>query len=192
MFLTLLYVHLIAVAMIFAGIGIEVAAFIALHRAQRAEHVRAALSNTPFIGPLMGIGVLLLVVAGVGMVYMGGFGWQPWALVALIVTILLAMNGPMTNGKRTEALARLAQSTADGPIDGALEIARRDRVLNYSVFLTAFELVAVLYLMSNKPGPAGSVLAVVIAAIVALVPMALVTRPTTSRAGAYADEARSL
>jgi hypothetical protein len=176
MFLILLFFHLLAVAMLFAAVGIELAVYFALHRAQTIAQARAALSNGPLIGPIMGFGVLLLVAMGVAMVYVGGFGWQPWTTVVLIMTIVLAVNGPITNGKRGEALYRLAQNATDGPITPELETARSDRVLNYSVFMTACEFIAALYIMSSKPGLAGSLLAVAIAAMIALVPTALVTR----------------
>lgn len=176
MFTVLLFFHLLAVAMLFAAMGIELAGYIALHRAQTVAQARAALSSGPLIGPIMGFGVVLLVAMGVAMTYAGGFGWQAWVTVAFIATIVLAINGPLTNGKRGEALYRLAQNATDGPITPELEAARSDRVLSYSVFMTACELIAALYIMSNKPGLAGSLLAVAIAAMVALVPMALVTR----------------
>lgn len=176
MFLILLFFHLLAVAMLFAATGIELAVYVALHRAQTVAQARAALSNGPLIGPIMGLGVLLLVAMGLAMVYAGSFGWQPWTVVVFIATIVLAVNGPLTSGKRGEALYRLAQDATDGPITPELEAARSDRVLNYSVFMTACELIAALYIMSNKPGLAGSLWAVAIAAAVALVPMALVTR----------------
>lgn len=176
MFLILLFFHLLAVAMLFAAVGIELAMYVALHRAHTVAQARAALSNGPLVGPIMGFGVLLLVVMGVAMVYVGGFGWQAWVIVVLIATIVLAINGPLTNGKRGEALYRLAQNAPDGPITPELETARGDRVLNYSVFMTACELIAALYIMSNKPGLAGSLLTIAIAAAVALAPMALVTR----------------
>lgn len=162
--------------MLFAALGIELALYVALHRAQTVAQARAALSNGPFIGPVMGLGVLFLVTMGVAMVYVGGSGWQPWTIVAFVVMIVLAVNGPLTNGKRGEAIYRLAQVATDGPITGELEAARSDRVLNYSVFVTACELIAALYIMSIKPGLAGSLWAVAIAAALAVVPMALVTR----------------
>lgn len=183
MFLILLFLHLLAVAMLFAAVGIELAVYVALHRAQTVAQARAALSNGPLIGPIMGSGVLLLVAMGVAMVYVGGFGWQPWTIVVFIVTIVLAVNGPLTNGKRGEALYRLAQNATDGPITPELEAARLDRVLNYSVFMTACELIAALYIMSNKPGLAGSLWAVAIAAAVALFPTALVTRKKAAAPG---------
>lgn len=176
MFLILLFVHLLAVAILFAAIGIELAEYVALRRAQTKAQVLAALSSTPLIGPLMGLGVSLLVARGVAMVYVGGFGWQPWTIVVFVTTIVLAINGPITNGKRGEALYRLAQNAPEGPITPELKAARGDRVLNYSVFMTACELIAALYIMSNKPGLAGSLVTVAIAALVAVIPAALVTR----------------
>lgn len=176
MFLTLLFFHLLAVALLFAGMGIELAVYFALYRAQTVAQARAALYTAPLIGPIMGLGLLLLVVMGVALVYVGGFGWQPWTIVAFAVTIILGINGPLTNGKRGEALYRLAQNASDGPITPELEAARKDRVLNYSIYTTACELVAALYIMSNKPDLGGSLLAVAIAAAIAVLPMALVTR----------------
>jgi hypothetical protein len=180
MFLALLFLHLVAVAILFAAMGVELAAYVALHRAQTVAQARAAFWNAPFIGPSMGLGVLLLIAAGVAMIYVGGFRWQPWIIVAFVITIVLAINGPITNGKRGEALYRLAQNAPDGPIPPELAAARADRVLNYSVFMTACELIAALYIMTNKPDLAGSLLTIAIAALVAVVPMALVTRRTAA------------
>lgn len=180
MFLVLLFFHLLGVAIVFAAMGIELAAHVALLRAQTIAQARAALCNTSPIGPLMGLGVALLVIMGVAMIFAGGFGWQPWVIVAFVTTIALAINGPITNGKRGEALNRLAQNAPDGPITPKFAAARLDRVLNYSVFATACELIALLYIMSNKPGLAGSLLTIAIAAVVAVVPAALLTRVATA------------
>ena len=60
----------------FVAVGIELAMYVALHRAHTVAQARAALSNGPLVGPIMGFGVLLLVVMGVAMVYVGGFGRQ--------------------------------------------------------------------------------------------------------------------
>lgn len=49
-------------------------------------------------------------------------------------------------------------------------------MLNYSVFMTVCELIEALYIMSIKPVLAGSLLTVAIAALVAVIPTALVTR----------------
>jgi uncharacterized membrane protein len=174
---TLLFVHLLAVVTIFSGLALELASFFRLHRATTLAEVRAATLNVPLVGPLMGIGVLLLLGAGIALVYVGGFGWAPsWVNVTFVVTLILAINGPVTNGKRSEAIRALALQAGDGPVTPEIQRARCDRFLNYSVFLSACALFAALYVMTTKPGFAGCVAALVIAAIVAIIPTVLVLR----------------
>ena len=174
---TLLFFHLLAVVMLFSGMALEVAAFVRLHRATTLAQARAAMLNIPVIGPLMGIGALLLIGAGIAMVYVGDFGWAPpWVNLTFVLTIILAVNGPLTNGKRSEAILALASQAGDGPINPEIHRARCDRFLNYSIFLSACELVAALYIMTTKPIFAACITAVVLAALVAIVPTAAVLR----------------
>lgn len=176
MFLALLFFHLLAVALLFAGMGIEIAATVQLHRATTVGGVRAAMQNGPLIGVFMSTGLVLLLAMGIALVYVGGFGWQPWTTIALILAIVLGINGPVTNGKRGEAIASKAAASPEGPITRELRAARSDRLWNYSVFITALELVAALYVMSNKPGLIQCILAVVLAAALAFVPLSFVSR----------------
>lgn len=186
MFLTLLFFHLVAVALLFSGMGIEIAAVLALHRASSVEQIRAAMLNGPLVGPLMGLGALLLITMGVAMVYSGSFGWQPWDTVTLILTLALVINGPITNGRRGEAIAKMAASAQNGSIPPELHARRSDRFWNYSIFTTAFELIAALYLMSNKPGLTACIVAVALAGVAGLVPMLILTSNKTAPAKAPA------
>jgi hypothetical protein len=170
MFFALLFLHVVAVAMLFAGIGLELAVFYHMHRATTVAHARAAVLNMPLVGPIMGIGALLLIVMGIAMVYVGHVGWQPWVIVAVILTLFLAVTGPVINGKRGEAMHALVEKSPDGPVTPEIAAACTDRVLNYSVFLTACELVAAVYIMTNKPGLTACIAAVVIAAVIAALP----------------------
>ncbi|HEV3154854.1 MAG TPA: hypothetical protein VGZ02_13690 [Candidatus Baltobacteraceae bacterium] len=178
MFLTLLFLHLVAVALLFSGMGIELAAILQLHRAATVSAIRAAMQNGPLVGMLMSSGLLLLLAMGIAMVYTGGTGWQPWTTIALIVTLALGINGPITNGKRGEAIAKLAEETPDGPVTQRLEAMRCDRFWNYSIFTSAAELFVALYIMSNKPSAAYCVAAVVAGAVVGSIPVLMfVKRP---------------
>lgn len=173
---TLLFFHLIAVVTLFAGIGLDIAAFVSLHRASTLAEVRAAMLHVPLVGPLMISGVLLLLAMGISMAYLGGYGWQPWIVVALAITVILAANGKLVNGVRAEAIHALAQRAGDGAVTPEVETRRRDPVLNYSIFMSSFELVAMLYIMSAKPALTGSLLVVVVALLLAFVPTALILR----------------
>lgn len=176
MFLALLFFHLLAVALLFAGMGIEIAAIVQLHRASTVSAVRVAMQNGPMVGAFMSSGLVLLLAMGIALVYVGGFGWQPWSATALFVTVVLGINGPLTNGKRGEALAKTAATSPEGPVTPQLDAARSDRFWNYSIFTSAFELIAALYLMSSKPALMQCVWAVVAAAVLALIPMLLLLR----------------
>jgi Predicted integral membrane protein (DUF2269) len=174
----LLFLHVVAVALLFIGMGLEVAALLSATRATTAAEVHAAMGNGRFMGPLMGGGALLLIVAGGGMVQLGGYGWQPWVVTGLVMAILLSGIGPTVNGRRNDAIEALAKQAGDGPITPAIDAARRDRVLRYAVAFMIAELFAVIYVMTNKPPLAGCLAAVVVAALLACVPV--LGRTTTS------------
>ena len=123
MFPLLLFLHLVAVALLFSGMGIELAMLLALHRATTVGEVRAAVTNGPLIGPLMGGGAMLLIIMGVAMVYVGGFGWQAWVAVAAAVTIVLTVMGPLVNGRGGQAVHAMAFETPEGPITPQLHAA---------------------------------------------------------------------
>lgn len=173
----LLFFHVLAVAMLFSGITLEVTGFARLHRAITLAEARAATANFALVGPLMGGGSLILIIAGVAMVYVTGFGWSPaWISVTAIMTIVLAINGPLLNGRRCEHISKLANTGADGPITPELDRARNDGLLTYSLFLTLCVLIAALFMMTVKPGVSGCITSVVLAALTALIPAALIVR----------------
>jgi uncharacterized membrane protein len=135
----------------------------------------------------MGIGSLLLIVMGIALVYAGGFSWNSaWLSVVFILTILLAINGPVTNGKRSEAIYSLAAGAGEGPVTPEIHAARSDRLLNYSVFLSACELVAALYIMTAKPDFGPCIAAIALAAAVAVIPTASLLRRSEQAATAKA------
>lgn len=166
----LLFLHLLAAAMLFAGLGIETAAFIQLHRATTVEQARGAMLPMPMVGPIMGPSAGILILAGLGLAFMTGFGWQPWTVTGLLVAVALAINGPLTNGRRMERIFELVAEAPNGPITARLETARCDRFLTYSVASMLTLLIAMLYVMSNKPPLAGCIIAVLLALAVPLIP----------------------
>jgi Predicted integral membrane protein (DUF2269) len=177
----LLFLHVVAVALLFIGMGLEVGTLLNASRATTAAQVHAAMGNGRYMGPLMGGSALLLVVVGVGMVQVAGYGWQPWVVTGLVIAILLSAMGPAVNGRRQDAIEALAKQGGDGPITPALDAARRDPVLRYAVAFMITELLAAIYVMTNKPPLATCLVAVVVAALVASVP---ILGRRTSAAGA--------
>jgi len=112
----LLFLHIVAVALLFTGLGIEIAALLGAKRATTAAQVHAAIGNGRLMGPLMGGSAVLLIVAGIGMVQLGGYGWQPWTLTGLVIhdqrPAQRRDRGPRSAGRRRTDLARARRRAA--------------------------------------------------------------------------------
>lgn len=170
MFQLFLFLHLLAVAGLFTGTGIAVAAYACAHRAKTVEELRAALVTLPMVGPIMGPSAGVLMLMGLAMVYLTGFAWQPWTAIGMAVALALSINGPLTNGRRGERLHALAGAAPDGPIGAELRAALCDRFLTYSVAVLVTLLACMLYIMSSKPPLVWCLVAVAVALILPLVP----------------------
>ena len=174
---TLLFFHLLAVVGLFTGKGIELMALVRVWRASTLAELRAACLNVPVVGPLMGISLVLLIVMGVSMIYVGGFGWsQGWIDVVLAITIVLAIVGPAVTGKRAEALHAMAARAGDGAITPAIDAARQDGALRFLPWLSFFELIAALYVMTTKPTLTLTIVIAIAAGCLAVVPSTMLRR----------------
>lgn len=176
MVLTLLFFHILAMGALFGGITIQIAICVALQRATNVDQVRSAMQHGPLVAPMMVGGVVLLLGMGIWMVYVGGFGWQPWVVVTLILTLLLGLAGKLINGGHVEALTEQVQAAGTGPILIEIDRVRRDPVWLYAVFAILFEIIAALYIMVNRPDVTACIGAVVVAAVVSVLPTMLALR----------------
>ncbi|MBV8116977.1 MAG: hypothetical protein JOZ01_03310, partial [Candidatus Eremiobacteraeota bacterium] len=130
-------------------------------------------------------GSLILIAAGIALIYVGGFGWNyPWIFVTFALTIVLAINGPLTNGRRSNAIHAMALNAGEGPVTSEIVRARCDRFTNYSIFLSLCELIAALFMMTTKPGLIVCIAAVAIAALVPLIPAARFASSVESKTSA--------
>lgn len=182
---TLLFFHILAAIGLFTGITLELIAVLRVNRAATLSEVRAATLNTPLMGPLMGLSSLLLIGMGIAMVYAGGFSWSAgWLNAVFVLTIVLAILGPAVTGRKADAMHALALQAGDGPITPTVENARRDRLFNYMVFMSLFELIAALYVMVTRPDLVSAVTVIAAAAVLAAVPAALLLRQISAAARA--------
>lgn len=180
---TLLFFHMLAVIGLFTGIAIDLLAVFRVHRASTMEQVRAATLNVPVVGPLMGMSVLLLLAMGIAMIYAGQFPWSTgWINVVFALTIVLAILGPAVTGRRAEALHAAASAAPDGPVTPEIDARRRDRVFNYMVFLSLFELIAALYVMVNKPELLAAITIAAAGALLAVLPTTFILRSNSRQA----------
>jgi hypothetical protein len=199
MYAIALFVHLLGVALLIAAVTTTL---IATLRAQRAATVRVVATLTAVtkkIDLVIGPATLLILASAVYMVARGGddggIGWTSgWVDVALVVFALMSVLGPTVEAGHAKRLLRLAAELPDGPVPPELDTARRAPAGLYVTFFGASQILAFLYLMTNKPGLLGSITACVVAgalsALLAAARLRTLTHTPSSRAAREETSAR--
>jgi hypothetical protein len=157
-----LFLHIVGALGIFAGLAIEQAALFNLRRASTNAQAREWLSLLRTLQRSSGPSALVLLVTGV---YMMATRWshQAWAGLGLVGMILLALIGALVTGRRMKPIGQ-AVFTSDGPLPPALRDRLSDPVLRLSAWVRLGLALGLVFNMSVKPGTAGAVAALVIAA----------------------------
>ena len=173
-----LFLHLCGVALLVLSLSFSLGGFFKARAAQTVVEVRSALTFVPIMERTIGPAMLVLLATGLYMVGKVHWGWgSGWVDMAIAVFVLMGGLGTQVEGKRIEAIRERAAELPDGQVPPELDQMRRDPVLTHVACFGALQVVAFLYLMTNKPGWGGAVAAVVIAAVVSLVPARLMLRP---------------
>jgi hypothetical protein len=181
-----LFVHVSGAIGYFLAAGVRVIGLAALRRVERVEQARPLVALDAWLGPLFGISLLLVLVAGL---YMAAASWgfkTGWIDVALISLFLMLVGGATVIGPRQFAINRLARTAPDGPIPPALEQRIHDPVLRAAVRALPVLLLGIVFLMTIKPPLAGAVITMVVALALGLAWGAIPTRRAAHPAGADA------
>src|SRR3989440_3363735 len=116
-----LFLHVSGAIGYFVSIGTWLFGLVSLRGAQRVEQVRSLAHLVGLSGPIFGISVLLILVAGL---YMAITAWSlqtGWIAVALVSLIIMAPLGTALVEPRRRAIERLAREAPDGPLPPSLE-----------------------------------------------------------------------
>jgi hypothetical protein len=135
-----------------------------VRRASTVEEVRLWLGFGRTIQPMFPIGSILLLLSGG---HMAGSRWgmdQPWIVVGLTTVLLLIPVGPLIQRPRFMAMARAAMTSPPGPVSRELARLLTDPAPWSLQSLNAGAATGLLWIMTLKPGWAGSVAAVVLLA----------------------------
>jgi hypothetical protein len=168
---TALFLHILGALGFFIAIGVFYASVLGVRRAQTVEIIKlwtdAAARVSRILFPLS---FLVIVIAGI---YMWVTVWSeraPWAGVALLAFLLLAIAATFLQGRRMAALGQSAATQPErAPVTGALWAQAHDVVTWVSANASAAFATGIVYLMTLKPDALGSVIALLIALVVGLV-----------------------
>jgi hypothetical protein len=154
----LLFGHLIGVAGIIAGVGLEEYALAASQRAKTVAELRAASGPGRFLPVMMPLAVVLLTACGLGLVARTdefSFG-DAWVVAAVGIVVGMSVLGGVVNGERAKRLASAAESAPDGPVTAELSALAHDRVLVTGVRIGAVATIEAIWLMTIKPSAPGT------------------------------------
>lgn len=172
-----LFLHLCGVALLVLSLSYSLGGFFKARAAQTVGEIRSSLTFVPIMEKTVGPAMLVLLATGLYMVGDLHWGWGTgWVDVAIAIFALMGYLGPVVEGKRIEAIRERAAEIPDGAVPADLDALRRDPVLTHVACFGALQVVAFLYLMTNKPGWGGAIAAVVVAAAVSLAPARLMLR----------------
>jgi hypothetical protein len=176
-----LFLHVSGAIGYFVIIGIWLFGLVSLRRAQRVEQVRSLAHLIGLSGPLFGISVLLILVAGLYMAFTAWSLQNGWIAVALVSLVLMAPLGSALIEPRRRAIERMAREAPDGPLPQSLEQRIHDPVLSTSLQTVVALLFGIVFLMTTKPSLAGSLIVMVVALALGLASGLLVSRATRTR-----------
>jgi hypothetical protein len=162
MYSIFLFLHIVGALGIFAGLAIEQAALFNLRRASTNAQAREWLSLLRTLQRFLGPSALVLLVTGI---YMMATRWshQAWAGLGLVGMILMALIGALVTGRRMKPIGQ-AVFTSDGALPVSLRDRLSDPVLRLSAWVRLGLALGLVFNMSVKPGTAGAVAALIVAA----------------------------
>jgi hypothetical protein len=166
-----LFLHILGVLGFFIAIGVLYGAVFGVRRAQTVQSIMLWTSAAAGVGRILfPISGLVILITGLYMVVTVWGERTPWAGVALIAFLILAIAATVIQGRRMAALERSAAGQPESaPVTGALWTQAHDPVTWVAVNASAAVAIGIVYLMTLKPDALGSVIALLIALLVGLV-----------------------
>ena len=152
------FLHVVGALAMFSALGLEVAVLRGLALARSTREAHAALAGLRLQARIGGAGALLILVPG-GYLAAAAWGMPPWLLAAIGALVAIIALGAIVSRKLLAALVPALERAVDG-----VEVQWLLRRLWSSLAARAVLLLGIVALMSTKPGWAGAVLTLGLAA----------------------------
>lgn len=164
-----LFLHLLGVVLLVGAVTTTLVATLRAQTTGSVAELRSLTAATKRIEVVMIPAMLLIIGPGLYMVSRhGGDGSIPWSAgwvgTALVVAVLLAVIGSTVEAGYAQRLRdAIASASGEPPHDDLSEL-QRASIPIYVSFFGGSQIVALLFLMTIKPGLAGSIAACAVAA----------------------------
>ncbi len=152
-----LFLHLLGVVLLAGSIAVTLLATLRVQTAETVRELRSLIAGTKRVEAVIVPAMLFIIGPGLYMVsqhgYHGRIPWNAgWVVTSLVITLLLTVMGPTVEASDDRRLrAAIASATSERPEADLREIQLAARP-SYVVFFGTSQVVALLYLMTNRPG----------------------------------------
>jgi len=159
-----LFLHLVAVLALFAGIALELTALRRLRHALSVAQVREWLTVLRGRRRVDGPAAITILVSG-GYLAEHGAGHHAWVAVGIVGMVAMAVLGAAVGRPRLLAIVAALPAT-DGPITSSLRERLENPILRVSAATRAAIGLGVVFDMAVKPAAAGAVTALIVALVI--------------------------
>jgi hypothetical protein len=176
-----LFLHVLGAIGLFVAMSLFLVSVVHVRQAQTVEQVRDWISLAAKTGQGIGGSSLILLVPAIYMVLtVWGFA-TPWVFASLIVFFLQWVLGPAIGGRHTTTVLQAARAAPLGSVSSALREQISSPALWLGEVIRIALLVGVVFLMTNKPGLVGTLIALGAALVLGLICALLFGRIGPSR-----------
>jgi hypothetical protein len=169
-----LFLHLLGVVLLVGSVTTTLLTTLRVQTAGSVAELRTLTAVTKRIEAFIAPGMVLIIGTGLYMVsqhgYHGSIPWSAgWVDTALFIAVLLSVIGRTVEARDAKRLHAAIDNAADKWPQADLRKLQLAASPIYSVFFGTSQVVALLYLMTNRPGLAVSIAACAIAAAVSAI-----------------------
>lgn len=166
-----LFLHLVGVALLVGTVTITVLTALRIQTASTVSKLRSLIAGTKwgevFIGPAM----IIILASGIYLVAQhGGNPWTAgWVITSLVLTVLVSVIGVTVERIDDKRLrTAIANATGETPQADLRAVQLAARPI-YVLFFSSSLVVALLFLMTNRPNLVVSIAVPVIAAVASVI-----------------------
>jgi Predicted integral membrane protein (DUF2269) len=157
-----LFVHLLALLVLTGAISVIGVSYFRLRAAQSLQDAVPWAALAGRTGWLFPVSIIGLFASGA---YLTNDSWTwstPWIDVSIAGIVLIAAQGPSVAGPATKQLDRALREHGPGPLDERTLRLARAPALWFVVLVNPAIVLAIIWVMTVKPGAAGAIAAIVV------------------------------
>lgn len=151
----MLFLHVASALGIFAALSLEAMVLYHLRRAAMAQEARSALDFAPRLAAFFGVSAIVALLTGVYLAMQMSAWPQAWFRISMIALVLIVPLGAVSGRKMRSVRALSAVDRASE----ALVRSAQEPVLRFSLSLRMALVLAIVFLMTARPGPTQSLAA---------------------------------